>query len=59
MILSTAAIVPKISFSFDSEIPFSYIARHMECWSGRLRHSNLSGLRNRYGGVGWLRARRT
>jgi hypothetical protein len=46
MISSTAAIVPKISFSFDSEIPFPYITKHlpaiavaqarragMECWS--------------------------
>ncbi len=68
MISSTAAIVPKISFSFDSEIPFPYIATHMEYWSaGGMDFDELRGLsrsENQYSNTPtlqyspWLPARR-
>jgi hypothetical protein len=45
MISSTASSVPKISFSFDSEIPFPYIATHMEYGSaGGMDFDELRGL---------------
>ena len=33
MILSTVSGFPETSFSFDTKIPFPYIATHMKDWS--------------------------